>query len=108
MTEGLTQRASPPPPGELFTMIIMVIVVTTVITVITVIMIIMTTSIRLAVQQVEAEKHLVMVRDKNTTRVSESEKHVFAQVQLSSNHYAFSLKRSTVTRWLFESSILNQ
>merc|ERR1719242_819760 len=38
-----------------------------------------TTSARLAVQQVEAEKHLVMV-------------------QLTSNHYAFSLKRSTVTR----------
>ena len=74
MTEGLTQRAPPPPPGWLFITVIMVIIViiiaTIVITVI-IIIIIMTTSARLAVQQVEAEKHLVMVREKNTTQVSE-------------------------------------
>ena len=77
MTEGLTQRAPPPPPGRLFItvitviMVIIVIIIATIVITVIIIIIIMTTSARLAVQQVEAEKHLVMVREKNTTQVSE-------------------------------------
>ena len=70
MTEGLTQRAPPPLPGWLLIITIIVMIVILVIVVITT-MAIMATSTRLAVQQVEAEKHLVMVREKNTTQVTE-------------------------------------
>ena len=70
MTEGLTQRAPPPLPGWLLITTIIVMIVILVIVVITT-MAIMATSTRLALQQVEAEKHLVMVREKNTTQVTD-------------------------------------
>ena len=71
MTEGLTQRAPPPLPGWLLIGIIIVVIIVILVIVVITTMAIMATSTRLALQQVEAEKHLVMVREKNTTQVTD-------------------------------------